>query len=199
MDSNKILEQLNLSCHRGYDTKLQTGTGGNVSARKDENSMYVKASGSSFGDSEVSGFVETDLYGNKIAGVGNPTREAFLHGLIYRYYPKVNAVFHSHSPYSIALSATYNIIPKVTWHAKLKIKGEIPVIDVPSAMVREEDESTITEFFSQYPELTGFVLKNHGIVVLGEDPLKAEHMAELFEETSQIVLFQNLLEKKYNG
>lgn len=196
MDNIKVLEQLNLSCHRAYNTKLQTGTGGNVSARKDDKSMYVKASGSSFGDSEVSGFVETDLYGNKIAGEGTPTREAFLHGLIYRCFPNVNAVFHSHSPYSIALSSTFKTIPKVTWHSKLKIKGEIPIIDIPSAMVREEDEESINKLLEQYPDLTGFVLKNHGIVVMGETPLKAEHMAELFEETAKVVLLQTLLERK---
>lgn len=196
MDDIKILEMLNLACHRAYTRGLQTGTGGNVSARIDDKRMYVKASGSSFGDSEVSGFVETDFYGNKIAGIGTPTREVFLHGLIYRYFPNVNAVFHSHSPYSIALSEYFDEIPLVTWHSKLKIKGKIPVIDVPSAMVRKEDEEFISKVLLANEQLTGFVLKNHGIVVMENDPIKAEHMAELFEETAQIAVLQNLLKRK---
>jgi len=197
MDSIKTLEELNFICHRAYTRGLQTGSGGNVSARIiGEEKMYVKASGSSFGDSEVSGFVVCDFYGKKLAGIGNPTREAFLHGLLYRIFPNVNAVFHSHSPYSIVVGNYFDELPLVTWHSRLKIETAVPVIDISSAMVRPEDEEIMMEKFKKYPNLVGFILKKHGIVVLDKSPIKAEHMAELFEETSKIAVFDQLLKRE---
>ena len=106
-DVKKIAEELVIACKRAYTRGIQTGSGGNVSARvPGKDLMIVKASGSSFIDSTPDGFVITDFDGNLVEGEGKPTREALLHGLLYRICPKVNAVVHTHSPYSIAWAST---------------------------------------------------------------------------------------------
>ena len=102
-----ICEQLVEACKRAYNRGIQMNSGGNVSARvPGKDLMIVKASGSSFIDSTVEGFVITDFDGNKVSGEGKPTREALLHGLIYRLCPNVQAVVHTHAPYSIAWSSS---------------------------------------------------------------------------------------------
>ena len=103
----KISEELVIACKRAYTRGIQTGSGGNVSARvPGKDLMIVKASGSSFIDSTPEGFVITDFDGNLVEGKGKPTREALLHGLLYRICPNVNAVVHTHSPYSVAWAST---------------------------------------------------------------------------------------------
>lgn len=93
-DLLKLREDLVLAAKRAYRRGIQTGSGGNVSARiPGENVMLVKASGSSFEDSTTDGFVVTDFDGNLIEGNGKPTREALLHGYLYRVCPWMGAVF----------------------------------------------------------------------------------------------------------
>lgn len=191
-----IAEQLVIACKRAYNRGIQTGSGGNVSARiPGQNLMLVKASGSSFADSTPEGFVITDFDGNVVEGSGKPTREALLHGYLYKICPNVNAVVHVHSPYAIVWASTKKSLPRVTWHSKLKICADIPTIDVPAAMVRKEDFPLVGQIFSENPDLPAFLLADHGVVALGDNPINAEHTAELIEETSQVAILEGIVSK----
>lgn len=157
--------------------------------------MLVKASGSSFGDSTLEGFVITDFDGNLIEGNGKPTREALLHGYLYKICPDVNAVVHVHSPYAIGWASTRKPLPRVTWHAKLKMCADLPTLDVSSAMVRKEDFPLVDEIFKINPDLPGFLLVDHGIIAVAKDAINAEHTAELIEETAQVVFLKGIATK----
>lgn len=192
----KIAEQLVIACKRAYTRGIQTGSGGNVSARvPGEDLMIVKASGSSFIDSTPDGFVITDFDGNLVEGTGKPTREALLHGLIYRICPDVNAVVHTHSPYSIAWAPTEKELPRTTWHSKLKMCADIPTLNVPAAMVGKEYFPLVEEIYSEHPDLPGFLLVDHGLVAVGKDAINAEHTAELIEETAQVAIMKAAVSK----
>ena len=195
MDEQKMRELLVIACQRSYAHKIQTGSGGNVSVRvPNAEQMIVKARGSSFADCTVDGFVLTDFDGNVVSGTSQPTKEALLHGLIYRYFPKCGAVVHTHSPYCIAWANTgEKELARVTWHFILKSPNPIPIINVPSAMVRPQDVSIVEPVFKANPDMVGFILKGHGLVAIGADPISAEHTAELMEETAKIAVLEKLL------
>ena len=191
-----LLENLALAAHRAYSRGIQTGSGGNLSSRVGDNLMLVKSSGGSFADCDATGngFVLTDLDGEVQKGFpGKPTREVFLHGLMYKLRPDVSGIIHSHSPWAITWSFTKKELPMITQHLKLKFKSPIPVIDIDSPMVRPEDEEPITELFRKTPRLPAFILVGHGVVALGKDALEAEHNAELVEETAQIAVLHALM------
>ena len=195
-DVKYIAEELVIACKRAYNRGIQTGSGGNVSARiPNKDLMLVKASGSSFGDSTTDGFLIADFDGNLVEGTGKPTREALLHGYLYKICPNVNAVIHVHSPYAIGWASTKKALPRVTWHSKLKICADIPTLDVPAAIVRKEDLPLVEEIFIENPDLPGFILVDHGIVALGDNAINAEHNAELIEETSQIAILKGIVAK----
>lgn len=195
-DVKKIAEELVIACKRAYTRGIQTGSGGNVSARiPDRDLMLVKASGSSFADSTPEGFVITDFDGNLVEGKGKPTREALLHGLLYRICPKMNSVVHVHSPYSIAWASTGKKLTRTTWHAKLKVCTDYPTLDVPAAVVGKEYFPFVEKIYSEYPELPGFLLVDHGIVAVGKDAIDAEHTAELMEETAQVAILKAAVSK----
>ncbi len=195
-DVRNIAEELVIACKRAYNRGIQTGSGGNASARiPGKDLMLVKASGSSFGDSTPEGFVITDFDGNLVEGTGKPTREALLHGYLYRICPEVNAVLHVHSPYSIGWASSKKDLPRVTWHSRLKMCADIPSLDVPSPMVRQEDFPLIEGIFRENPDLPGFILVDHGIVAVGPDAINAEHAAELIEETAQVAILSGIVAK----
>ena len=62
-----------------------------------------------------------------LTGVSEPSREFRTHALIYRMCPKAGAVFHSHSPWSIACAARFERVPLVSMHMEMKLGG-IPVM-----------------------------------------------------------------------
>lgn len=194
-----LYQQLAIAAQRAYSRGIQTGSGGNLSARvPNSDQMIVKSSGGSFADCDQfgNGFIPTDFYGEKISDApGKPTREAFLHGLIYQISPKTGGVMHSHSPWSITWSFSKKPLPMITQHLKLKFKSEIPVIDIPSPMVRPEDRSLIEDELKKNPDLQAFILVGHGVVALGDDILTAEHNAELVEETATIAILSTLSRK----
>lgn len=190
-DVKNIAEELVIACKRAYTRGIQTGSGGNVSARvPGKELMIVKASGSSFADSTPEGFVITDFEGNLIEGKGKPTREALLHGLLYQMCPNVNAVVHTHSPYAIAWASTGKSLPRTTWHSRLKMCADLPTLNIEAAMVRKEDFPLVEEIYHKCPNLEGFLLKDHGLVAVGKDAIHAEHTAELIEETAQVAFLK---------
>lgn len=191
-----VAEELVKACKRAYNRGIQTGSGGNVSARiPGKDLMLVKASGSSFGDSTPEGFVITDFDGNLVEGTGKPTREALLHGYLYKICPNVKAVLHVHSPYAIGWASTKKALPRVTWHSQLKMCADIPALDVQAPMVRTEDFPMIEELFKENPELPGFILVDHGVVAVGDNAINAEHAAELIEETAQVAILRGAVAK----
>jgi len=73
-DLQLLKEQMVLASKRAYHRGIQTGSGGNISVRvPGKDLMIVKASGSSFEDSTVDGFLITDFDGNLVEGIGKPT------------------------------------------------------------------------------------------------------------------------------
>jgi len=134
MNTYEMLEE---AAHRAYTRGIQTGNGGNLSARADFG-MIVKSSGGSFADclADGTGFVETDLDGSVLSPSGKPTREVVLHGLMYKLCPECGGVMHCHSPWSVAWAYSHDVLPMTTLHVQLKIGYDIPVFDIPSANVR---------------------------------------------------------------
>ena len=55
--------------------------------------------------------------------------------------------------------------------------------------------SLVEEIYSEYPELPGFLLVDHGLVAVGKDAINAEHTAELIEETAQIAILKATVSK----
>ena len=192
----KIAEELELAAKRAYTRGIQTGSGGNVSARiPGQDLMIAKASGGSMGDCTPEKFVITDFDGNMVEGVGKPTREALLHGFLYKICPHVNAVVHTHSPYCIAWASTRKALVRTTWHSQLKFCADMPTLDGPAAIVSPEYFPQVEAIFKEDPDLPGFLLVDHGLVAVGKDALTAEHNAELMEETAQIAILKAAVAK----
>jgi L-fuculose-phosphate aldolase/L-ribulose-5-phosphate 4-epimerase len=207
MDKNILDTAVDLvkACERAYNRKIQTGSGGNVSARIPGTTyMLVKASGGSMGDCSVDveqgivkGFVVTDFDGKLVEQEdfpkGKPTKEAVLHGYIYKVCPTINAVVHVHSPYAIVWSSTMTDLPLVTWHSRLKFPCNLPTLNVEAAMVRDYDLPLVKNIINECPSLNAFLLANHGAVAMGTSAVAAEHTAELIEETAQIAVLEKMM------
>jgi len=180
-----VREQVVRAAHRAYSIGLQTGNGGNLSARvPGEKIVVIKPSGSSFGECTAESLVAVDLEGRVIGDSGKPSRELWTHLEIYRLRPDVHAIFHCHSPWAVASAEVFADIPLHTYHARDKI-GSIPILSV-EGHADQQVVKAVKELLVKYPELKAFVQRRHGIFTFAENIALAEHHAELVEETAQI-------------
>lgn len=182
-----VKKELVIAAHRAYNRGIQTGNGGNLSARvpgKDQ--MIIKPSGGSFIDCNEDSWIVTDFYGNKIDGEGKPSSEAPLHGAIYRLCPWANGIVHGHAVYTNTVALYKEQIPVWAYHGLTKLDDFVKVLDVKNDGVMLEDMPLIEEFFQKHPAAKAFVLRRHGLVAYGKSALEAEHNAELVEEMAQL-------------
>ena len=195
-DIKRIKDEMILAASRAYTRGIQTGNGGNFSARiPGENLMVLKSSGGSFMDANHDNLLITDFDGKLVEGKGKPTREALLHGFVYKVAPQVNGVMHCHSPWAIGWASTKKDLDKVTHHLQLKFKCPIAILDVKTPVVAAEDFPMIEELFEKYPQLPAFLLVDHGVVAVGDNIINAEHNAELVEETAQVAFLKAVAAK----
>jgi L-fuculose-phosphate aldolase/L-ribulose-5-phosphate 4-epimerase len=151
--------------------------------------MWVKASGGAFWSASDRMFLRADFKGVNLAGTGEVSREALLHGFLYQKLPTIRAILHVHAPYAIAWSATHDRLMRVTLQAGLKLKYDIPVLPIVTPTVGAETLPQVEEMLRSRPGLQAFILKQHGIVAMGTSPLGAEHVAELIEQTAKSGIF----------
>lgn len=172
---------------RTYESGIQTGTGGNLSVRiPGEDLMIVKPSGYTYGQCTEDNLCITDFDGNLVIGNLKPTQESTLHGNLYRRYPQIGGIVHTHSPYAILNSLRFEQVDLVTMHSALKMKVPVPVVDVLTQAVTAEELPKVFRVIDENPGLLAFILKGHGIVAMDKTATKAGQTAELVEETSLI-------------
>ena len=185
-DSIEQVKKELLACaRRAYAIGLQTGNGGNLSARPaGSDQVVIKGSGTSFGECTMDNLVTVNLDGEMIDGPGRPSREIKTHLAIYRLRPDVNGIFHSHSPWAIAYAEDADQIQPLALHAQSKL-GVIPILKV-DGHADETVEKAVENLLQAHAGLKAFVQARHGIFGLASTITLAEHHAELVEETAQI-------------
>ena len=174
---------------RAHQSGLQTGNGGNLSIRiPGTETMLIKASGGSFADLQDPNIVHADFAGKVLSGDAKPSREIKSHSLLYKTFPTVGAIFHSHSPWSIACAARFDTVPLVTMHMEMKI-GSIPVLSTEGHADGKMVED-LADFLAANPGIKAFIHRRHGIFSLGPDIGEAEMQAELVEECAKIAMIE---------
>ena len=100
----QVKHSLLTNAKRAYEIRLQTGNGGNLSARvPGADLIIIKASGCSFDQCTADNLITVTLAGDYVDGDGLPSQELATHLAIYRLRPDAQAVFHSHSPWTIRM------------------------------------------------------------------------------------------------
>jgi L-fuculose-phosphate aldolase/L-ribulose-5-phosphate 4-epimerase len=183
--TQQVKKELLTCARRAYAIGLQTGNGGNLSARlAGTEQVVIKGSGTSFGECTMDNLVTVNLDGEMIKGPGRPSREIRTHLAIYRLRPDVNGIFHSHSPWAIAYAEDADEIQPLALHARSKL-GVIPVLKV-DGHADEAVVKAVEALLKANAGLKAFVQAKHGIFALAQTITLAEHHAELVEETAKI-------------
>jgi L-ribulose-5-phosphate 4-epimerase len=126
-----MLEELKAKVCKANLELVQHGlvifTWGNVSAIDRESGLVViKPSGVSYDDMKPSDMAVVDLDGNIVEGDLNPSSDTPTHLALYRAWPEIGGVVHTHSTYATAWAQAGRDLPNIgTTHADYFHK-EIP-------------------------------------------------------------------------
>ena len=170
-------------------------TWGNVSGIDREKGLVViKPSGVDYDNMKASDMVVVDLHtGEVVEGDLNPSSDTPTHLVLYREFPNIQGVVHTHSTYATAWAQAGKDIPNIgTTHADYFYK-DIPCTD---AMTKEEVEGDyeletgnviVKRFEGINPDHTpGVLVKNHGPFAWGTSPANAVYNAKVMEECAKM-------------
>ncbi|HIF8245463.1 L-ribulose-5-phosphate 4-epimerase [Klebsiella pneumoniae] len=173
---------------------LVTFTWGNVSAIDRQRGLVViKPSGIAYESMTVDDMSVVDLQGHVVEGRWRPSSDTATHLALYRRYPDLGGVVHTHSTHATAWAQAGLAIPALgTTHADYFF-GDIPCTRALSA--QEVDEAyelntgqVIIETLGEANPLhtTGIVVYQHGPFAWGKDAHEAVHNAVVMEEVARM-------------
>ena len=173
---------------------LVTFTWGNVSAIDRQRGLVViKPSGIAYESMTVDDMSVVDLQGHVVEGRWRPSSDTATHLALYRRYPDLGGVVHTHSTHATAWAQAGLAIPALgTTHADYFF-GDIPCTRALSA--QEVDEAyelntgqVIIETLGEANPLhtPGIVVYQHGPFAWGKDAHEAVHNAVVMEEVARM-------------
>lgn len=169
-------------------------TWGNVSGIDREKGLVViKPSGVSYDDMKASDMVVVDLETGKVVeGDLNPSSDTATHLILYKAFPNIKGVVHTHSTYATAWAQAGKDIPNIgTTHADYFYK-DIPCTDDMTAdqmaeYEKETGEVIVKRFEGMNPDHTpGVLVKNHGPFSWGTSPANAVYNAKVMEQCAKM-------------
>jgi len=126
-------------------------TFGNVSAADRELGVFaIKPSGVPYEDLTPDSMVIVDFDGNMVEGTLRPSSDTKTHAVLYKYWPEIGGIVHTHSTYGTAWAQSQRDIPIFgTTHA------DHLTVDIPCAPPMDDDMIK-----GNYEHETGFQIMN---------------------------------------
>ena len=185
---------------------LVTFTWGNVSGIDRETGIVlIKPSGVEYDELTPDKLVALDLDGNIIEGSLNPSSDTKTHIELYKKYPEIGGIVHTHSTNAVAWAQAQRDIPCYgTTHADY-FYGPIPCA---RSLTKEEIEGAyeantgkvIIETFTEgdiNPMFTpGVLCCNHGVFTWGKNAAEAVHNAVVVEEVARMATLTEMINPK---
>ena len=192
-------------------------TWGNVSAiDRKHNLVVIKPSGVSYDTMTPDDMVVVDLEGRVIEGNLRPSSDTPTHLVLYKAFPSIGGVVHTHSTFATAWAQAGKDLPNIgTTHADY-FHDAVPCT---ADMAREEVEGNyeletgnviVKRFKGINPVHTpGVLVKNHGPFTWGKDADEAVYHAVVLEEVAKmaaisftinpnLIMSELLIEKHFN-
>ena len=169
-------------------------TWGNVSAIDREKALVViKPSGVAYEDMKPEDMVVLDLNGQKLEGQLKPSSDTATHLELYKAFPEIGGVVHTHSTFATAWAQAGLAIPNIGTTQADYFSREIPCTrDMNEAEVMGEYEKetglVIVEAFKDINpvQVPGVLVRNHGPFSWGKDADDAVHNAVVMEQIAKM-------------
>jgi L-ribulose-5-phosphate 4-epimerase len=169
-------------------------TWGNVSGiDRSRGLVVIKPSGVSYDRMKATDMVVVDLDGNMVEGNLKPSSDTPTHLVLYKAFPHIGGVVHTHSSWATSWAQAGKQIPALgTTHADY-FYGPIPCTrklteeEITKAYELETGHVIVETFSKLDPEaVPGVLVNNHAPFSWGKDPHEAVHNAKVLEEVAMM-------------
>jgi len=176
-------------------------TWGNVSGiDRARGLVVIKPSGMSYEKMEVEDMVVIDLDGRILQGKLKPSSDTPTHLVLYRNFPGIGGIVHTHSPWATSWAQARRPVPAYgTTHADY-FHGEIPCTrQMTDEEIRADYEAAtghvIVETFRNRDPLSmpAVLVSQHGPFTWGTSPGNAVHNAVVLEEVAKMAFHNEVL------
>jgi ribulose-5-phosphate 4-epimerase/fuculose-1-phosphate aldolase len=174
----KIIETAKLL----WDKGLAFGFNGNISTRVDADTILITATGTCLGYLKPTDIVTLSLKTGEVIGEGKASSERFMHTEVYKNFPDIKAVVHTHPTYTNGYFLSNETLEPKTFEAKFylgivkSVPQSTPSVTAMEPVVKELKASNIV------------VLRNHGVVAMGPDLFYAFVLIQELEEQTKVEL-----------
>ncbi len=195
-------------------------TFGNVSAVDRKNGVFaIKPSGVPYEDLKPEDIVIVDFDNNIIEGTMRPSSDTKTHAYLYKNWPNIGGVAHTHATYSVAWAQSQQDIPIFgTTHAD-HLTADIPCAPPMADHLIEGNYEhntgiQILDCFKEknlsYEEVEMVLIGNHGPFAWGKNAAKAVYNSKVLEVVAEMAyltlqinpnaprLKDSLIKKHYN-
>lgn len=126
-----------------------------------------------------------NLEGALVEGCWKPTSELAMHLIYYRHRPDINAVVHTHAPYSTVFGIIGEAsMPVVLNEAAMNLGGPVPVAPYARPATPELAEAA----FQATGDAMGVILAHHGLITIGTDLKQAYDSTLAAEATARLII-----------
>jgi methylthioribulose-1-phosphate dehydratase len=201
---NLQLNALLKACHWIGEKGWCPATGGNMSLRLDPERCLVTESGKNKGSLTEQDLLLVEIANNHVPSGRTPSAETGLHTLVYRLYPQVGAILHTHSVNATVLSRVEKsdvlILQGYEMQKSLsRQKSHLDSVSVP-IFANDQDIPALAAHVAVYAETHplpyGFLVRGHGLYCWGNQVEEARRHLEGLEFLFQCELQRRLLEAK---
>ena len=193
MSYSKEKEELIFWAHLLNQKGFVSARSGNISYKVDKDKLLITTHNCYLGQLEAKDILLVDLKGNILEGEGELTSEKKMHLDIQNKFKEIKVVLHAHPAYTIGFFHYFKELAIHSFEAKFYLSSlriipqETPTVIDTEPLLEALESSNIV------------VLKDHGVVAMGEDFKSAFSLIELLEEQAKVgLLLKNLSIEKEN-
>ena len=169
-------------------------TWGNVSAYDSQSAVFaIKPSGVSYDKLDIDSIVVVDLDGKVVEGNLNPSSDMETHRVLYRNFPQIRGITHTHSVHAVAWAQAGKSVPVFgTTHAD---HSHLSIPCTPfmnreqvEGNYEEETGNLIVQTFKDIPYLEQpmVLVAGHGPFTWGKDAFTSVYNAVVLEEVCRM-------------
>ncbi len=164
--------------------------------------VVIKPSGVDYASLTPADLVITDLEGNIVEGRLRPSSDLDTHTLLYREFPQIGGIVHTHSEFATSWAQACRPIPCLGtthadyFHGPVPITEPLTVTEVSSGYVRNTGAVIIRRFRSEDLDpvaVPGVLVAGHAPFAWGKTPAEAVEHADVLEYIARLAFRTTLL------
>ena len=172
---------------------FNSGLSGNISARieGEQQLIAITPRGKHYATLSINDILVIDEHGDTVDGDLVPSSESLVHMSIYKARLDVRCIIHAHPIYATAAAVANLVIPPIVDEMVISLGGSIQVAQYAFPSTQELADNAVTALSNR----NAVLLRNHGLVVTGNNMDRAVNNCELSERVAHVFLLSHSLGK----